>query len=165
MRALIAVCALALSWIAQAPPAHAIGCILLGCDCNVTVSDMNFPDFNPLLGGQHTAVANVQVSCTGIVSIGAGVVVELDDGQWGTYSARRMRSDTGQLLDYNLYTNSGHGTVWGNGTLGSVTQTLSGGFITLGTWSRSRDIFGRITVNPMQTPGDYEDTVVVRIIW
>lgn len=165
MRAVLALLGACFFWLAPAPPAHALGCILLGCDCTVSATDIDFPDFNPLLGGAHTAVGQVQVSCTGVLSVGAGVVVELDDGQWGTFSARRMRSDAGDWLDYNIYTTSAHTAVWGDGTLGSVSRTIGGGLIVLGGWSASRDMFGRLVASPSLRPGEYQDTVVVRVIF
>lgn len=165
MRLLLALFALACAWLAPAPPAQALGCLLIGCDCTVTATDLEFPDFNPLLGGAQTAVATVNVSCVGVISVGGGVVVQLDDGQWGSFATRRMRDGSGHYLDYNIYTTSAHATVWGDGQSGTQSVTLSGGLIVLGAWSRSRDMFGRLTVSPSQRPGEYTDTVVVRVIW
>jgi spore coat protein U-like protein len=156
---------LAAAWFAPAQPAHALGCILGGCDCNVTAADIEFEDINPLTSTSHSADGQIDIYCTGLLSIGAGVIVQLDDGQWGTFTARRMRSDDGDYLDYNIYKPNQPTVVWGDNTGGSQQLQVSGGLINIGAWSASRPVHATLTVSSTTKPGDYEDNVVVRVIW
>ncbi len=161
MRALFAFAAFCACWLAATPPAHALVC-LLGCACTVTASDIEFDDFNPLTAAEETAIGEIDLHCTGLLSIGAGVTVEVLQGQWGAYAARKMRASSGDMIDYNIYTSSAHTNVWG---AGAQAVQISGGLIALGAWSARRDMFARLQANPAMKPGDYADTVVVRVIW
>jgi spore coat protein U-like protein len=166
MRTILIVLAMALGWIAPSQPADALGCILIGCDCDVAASDIAFADINPLQDAAVSADGQVNIHCTGLVSIGAGVVLQLDDGLWGTYSARKMRSENGDYLDYNIYQPAPNGSVvWGDGTLGSQQLQVQGGLINIGAWNASRTMQARLTASASVKPGHYEDTVVVRVIW
>lgn len=162
IRTLISFAVLSLAWLAPAPPAHALGCILFGCDCTVTASDIAFDDIAPLLGGEETAIGQIDVACTGLLSVGAGVTVEIGSGQWGSVAARRMRSGAGDLIDYNIYKTSAHSAVWGQG---AQALQINGGLLVLGAWSAHRDMFARIQPSAAMKPGDYSDNVVVRVIW
>lgn len=146
-------------------PAHALLCTpLLGCSCTVTASDIDFGALTPQAGAQD-AVGEISVDCTGVIDLAPSVLTRLDDGQWGTFAPRKMRSGGGDLLDYNIYTTSQHNVVWGNGTGGSSTVTISGGLLSLGHWTASRTMFARVVPLATTEPGAYADTVVVRIEW
>ncbi len=163
MRGLLATIAFALTFCVTAK-ADALLCTpIVGCTCNVTASDLDFGDFNPLAGDQ-AAVAAVSVDCTGVIDVAPSVVTTLNGGVHGAISARRMSAGGGEYLDYNIYTTSQHSTVWGDGTTGS-SVSVSGGLVTLGHWQVSRDMYGLAEPLPATTPGHYEDTVVVRIVW
>lgn len=148
-----------------APEADALLCTpFLGCTCAVTASDITFGEFTPLQGTQD-AVGQIEVDCTGVIDVAPSVTTSLDDGQWGTYAPRKMRSASGELLNYNLYTTTQRNVVWGNGTGGSVTVGINGGLLSLGNWSASRTMFARAAPTTATKPGAYSDTVVVRIVW
>ncbi len=161
MRTALIVATIVFAWLAPAR-AEAIGCILLGCDCSVTASDIAFEPFSPLLAGPQTAIGEIEIVCTGLLSIGAGVTVEMLGGQWGVVSARKMRSGSGTLMAYNLYKTGAHNSVWG---AGAQAMNVNGGLLVLGAWTARRDVFARLDADPTLAPGDYTDTVVVRVIW
>lgn len=162
MRALLAFAAFGFAWLAMAPPAHALGCILFGCTCTVTASDIAFDDFNPLVAGEETAIGEIDIDCAGLLSIGGGVTVEIGPGQWGVTNARKMRSGAGDLIDYNIYQPGSQVSVWG---AGAQAVQINGGLLVLGSWSAQRDMVARLQANPVMKPGDYADAVVVRVIW
>lgn len=138
---------------------------ILGCTCTVTASDIDFGDFTPFAGPQD-AIGQVEVDCTGVVDVAPSVPLRLDDGLWGNFTMRKMRTDTGgHELNYNIYTTNQHNVVLGDGTAGSVATSINGGLITLGRWRRSTTVFARATPTVTTRPGDYSDTVVVRIVW
>jgi len=162
MRALLAVAAFALA-AACAPAAHALTCLpLVGCTCDVVASNIEFDDFNPLVPGAQTATGAVSVTCSGVASLGGSVTVEISQGQWGTYAARKLRSAAGDTIDYNIYTSSAYTQVWGAGAQAVLINT---GITLLQTWTVHRDMHARIIANPGMKPGDYNDNLVVRIIW
>ena len=92
------------------------------------------------------------------------MVVRLQSGLYGTISARKMRSAAGDLLDYNLYTTSQGGIIWGNGTTGS-TVLVSGGLLAIGHWTVNRSVYAVVSPTIATTPGTYTDTVTIRIDW
>lgn len=138
---------------------------ILGCTCTVTASDIDFGDFTPFAGPQD-AIGQIDVDCTGVIDVAPSVVTRLDDGLWGTFTTRKMRTAIGgNELGYNIYTTSQRNVVLGDGTAGSVTTSISGGLVTLGHWRRSTTVFARATPTVTTRPGEYSDTVVVRIVW
>jgi len=148
-----------------ATPAHALLCTpIVGCTCSVSANDIAFTGVNPLAGAQD-AQGDVSVDCTGVVDVAPSVTVQINKGTWGTISARKMRDGAARLLDYNIYTGVTHAIVWGDGTSGSSTVSVSGGILTLGHWSASRTMYGQVSPATSTVPGSYTDTVVVRIDW
>ncbi len=148
-----------------AAPAHALLCTpILGCTCNVVASDIMFNNLNPL-AGQQDASGMVSVDCTNVIDVAPSVIVRIDDGTWGTMSARKVRNAAGETIDYNLYTTNQYNVVWGDLTGGASNITISGGLLSIGHWTASREVFGRVSPTATTKPGDYSDTVVVRIIW
>lgn len=138
---------------------------ILGCTCSVTASDIDFGDFTPFAGAQD-AVGEIEVDCTGVIDVAPTILTQLDDGVWGTFAARKMRSAIGgHDLNYNLYTTNQHTIIAGDGTSGSAAIWISGGLVTLGRWRRTRSVYARATPTTATRPGEYSDTVVVRIVW
>lgn len=164
-RFLVAFFLFGLAWFAPAPPAHALGCILGGCDCTVTATDITFDDINPLHDTAESADGQVNILCTGLLSIGAGVIIRLDDGIHGSYTARRMRNENGDYLDYNIYKPNQPTIVWGDNTGGSQHLQVQGGLINIGAWNVSRTMHATLTASSAVKPGDYEDTVIVTVVW
>jgi spore coat protein U-like protein len=136
--------------------------------CGVTDTAMNFGAYNAMTNANHDANGVVQVYC---IIQKVPVVISLDQGLTGTYAARRMTT-TGGFMTYNLYTNAGRTTVWGNGTGG--TQTVS---CTTGTDSANGcdgstqfvftvvtyPVYGRIPTPQNVVAGNYTDSVTVTI--
>jgi hypothetical protein len=42
---------------------------------------------------------------------------------------------------------------------------VSGGLLSRGAWSQSRDVFARLHADPAMKPGVYSDALVVRVTW
>jgi spore coat protein U-like protein len=150
---------------ASATPAQALLCTpIVGCTCSVSANDIAFTGVNPL-SGAASAQGDVAVDCTGVIDVAPSVTVQINKGVWGTISARKMRDGAGHLLDYNIYTAVNHAIVWGDGTSGSSTLSVSGGLLTLGHWTASRTMYGIVSPATSTVPGGYSDTIVVRIDW
>ncbi|HSN72952.1 MAG TPA: spore coat protein U domain-containing protein, partial [Steroidobacteraceae bacterium] len=78
---------------------------------------------------------------------------------------RTMIRTLGGSLNYNLYTDAGFTTIWGDGTGGTGNQVGSG--TGLGN-SQAYTVYGQIPdsgTNLNSAEGDYADTVTVSVIY
>ena len=101
--------------------------------------------------------ATFQVQCTNSTPYQVG----LDLGANASGATRRMKhSANAAYVTYQLYTDSGHATVWGD-TVGTDTlrgQTGSGSNQTL-------TVYGRVPVQTVPEPGSYSDTVTITVTY
>jgi len=147
-----------------AAPAQALTCQLLGCACNVSTSGLAFGSINPLSGAPTDATANVHVACSNVVDVAPSVTAKIGAGQSGTFADRQM-SDGSHVLHYNLYSSNLYTTILGDGAGGYPAVTVSGGLISLFSWSADATIYGRAPSAPTAAQGAYTDTIIVRIDW
>lgn len=106
--------------------------------------------------------ATVNVSCTGLLFLGATYEVRLGGGQSGNINARKMQqASSGHELGYQIYLDNGQ--VWGNGVQGSTIND----FFLLGVFARNRNhsITGTIPANQQVNSGNYSDAVTMTVIW
>lgn len=97
------------------------------------------------------ANGSVTVDCTNSGSF----TVALDGGESADISARELTHDSStSTFTYQLYTDSGRTTVWGDGTTG-VTQSGSGP-------SQTFTVYGSTTSTPSEA-GTYDDAVTVTV--
>lgn len=141
---------LALALAAIAAPAQA---------CTVSSAGVAFGAYDPRSTGAWNGTGTISIACATTVT---APVVTLSTGGSGTYSSRRMTSGA-WLLNYNLYTNSARTIIWGNGTGGSVSQTLSGGTISGGQRRFSPTVYGRIPALQNVGAGSYGDTIIMTV--
>ena len=123
---------------------------------NVSFGTLNFGTLYFLstatsVAGQQNAGA-IRVKCTN----GTSYSVLLGGGQSGNTAARYLQSAAGQRVNYNLYTNAAHSTIWDN--LTGVSQTANGA----DNWL---PIYGMIPAQSTPPTGSYTDTVQVTINW
>lgn len=163
MRAALFLLSLILA-MAPARRAEALLCTpILGCSCTVNATDMAFGQINVISGGPATAENDVQVTCSGVIDVAPLVSAKINGGLHGSIADRQMKSGA-NVLHYNLYTTNGYGTIAGDGVTYPM-LVVSGGLIALGTWSVTAHLYGRIPATPSALPGNYSDTVTVRIDW
>lgn len=83
--------------------------------CSFTMSNVAFGNIDVTLNTTFTATGTFTYSCTGTSGNTIRVCPNFDTGTGDTTSGvpRRMASGT-TLIDYNLYQDSGHATVWGD---------------------------------------------------
>jgi spore coat protein U-like protein len=143
------------------------GCAVFGASaqsCTVSATPVSFAPYNAHSGLSVDASAVVTTTCTGILFLGVTYEARLDGGQEGNILARKMKlGATSSKLGYQIYLNSGHTTVWGNGVQGSVYT----GTMLLGLFSRTqtRTVYGRIPGGQMVMAGDYADGPVMTVIY
>jgi spore coat protein U-like protein len=126
--------------------------------CSVTGNAVNFGAVAPLSGSNFDASGSIVVTCTNGTAWTASAAA--GNGTGATVAARKMTA-TPNVLSYNLYIDSGHATVWGDGTLS--TSTISG----TGTGTaQTTTIYGRVPLGQTSVPaGSYSDSVSVTITY
>ncbi len=155
-----------LALLATPRPAQALNLCLLNCTCGLSATAVPFGGYDPLSGSAATAVGTVTASCQLVVSTGgiAQIVsynLLLSTGQSGSYTGRAMAGSSGSL-GYNLSSDPGMTTIWGDGTGGSQMQ---GGLLTLlilnASVNNSYSVYGKIPANQRAASGGYGDTITV----
>lgn len=101
-----------------------------------------------------TAAGTVTVNCNGGDS--ASYTIALGAGSSGTFSARTLLSGANRLI-YDLYADSTHTQIWGDGTGGTATVA--------GSESGTYTIYGLIPMQTAPAPGTYSDTITVTVAY
>src|SRR5712671_8174014 len=113
-------------------------------------------------GTQGVLTANVdqtstiQVQCTNTTPFNIGL--NAGTGTCATVAVRKLTSG-GATVNYSLYTDGGHTTVWGN-TVSTDTVADTGD----GT-SKKYTVFGLVPTQTTPAPGTYTDTVTVTVTY
>ena len=127
--------------------------------CQLTsVPTIAFGVLNP------TADNDAQGTITWVCTNGFNTVIRLDGGNTGLINGREMSNGATGTLDYQLFTDPGRTTVFGDGTGGSVVAAANG----LGYGSPQNVIvYGRVLQADAAaaTAGAYTDTVDVTIVF
>jgi len=127
--------------------------------CTVGSTGVAFGAYNPRSGTADDSTGTVSVDCHASEH---SVDVEIGAGLYGTIATRRMSSGAA-TLDYNLYTTTTRNIIWGDGTQGSVAQTLTSGSVSGGTRTFNAVIYGRIPALQNVPAGTYNDTLIVTV--
>jgi spore coat protein U-like protein len=129
--------------------AFAAGCSLGG--------SINFGTYDPVSKVSNSSSANLTVTCS-LISI---FNLSLGTGQSGNYLSRIMTSGAPNTdkLQYNLYLNSGHTSIFGDGTEG--TSSLNQISIKIG--ATTVPIYGLIPAQQNISAGAYTDSVAIMI--
>jgi spore coat protein U-like protein len=139
------------------PPADA-----LGLDCNVSSTGVAYGVYDPNSSSPTNAAGNIHVFCTVlVVSVLSQINISLSTGGSGTFASRKMSGGTDQL-NYNLYKDASHTTVWGDGTGGTGIFTDNLLIAVLGT-SVDHTIYGSIPAGQYVSAGSYSDTITVTV--
>lgn len=137
--------------------AHAIA------DCTASAGSTNFGTYSPFSISPLDGTGNVQVSCSliGLISLVVSYDILLSPGSSGTFVNRTM-SGGSYNLSYNLYTNAGRSSIWGDGS-GGTSIVTDGYLLGLLTTVRNYPVYGRIFAGQNVPPGLYSDTIVVTV--
>lgn len=102
-----------------------------------------------------TATGTVDVTCTS----GASWSLDLDNGQnhsSATLSQNRAMKSGSNYLSYDIYSDSGHSTVWLSGAGSDVTGTGSGA-------AQTQTMYGQVPAAQNVPAGTYNDTVIATV--
>ncbi|UOA09790.1 spore coat U domain-containing protein [Methylobacter sp. S3L5C] len=136
--------------------------IALGLNCTVSATGVNFGNYNPTSSLPTDVTGNVHVACTALlISILSTTNISLNTGGNGSFALRKM-SNGANRLNYNLYKEVSHTTVWGDGTGGTSIWTDSLLIQILGT-NINHTIYGSIPAGQYVAAGNYSDTITVTV--
>jgi spore coat protein U-like protein len=130
--------------------------------CSVSSIGASFGGFDPISGAAKDTLGTITVTCTGLVGDAVSYTIALSPGA-GNFVTRTMQTG-GSNINYNLFTDSGHHFIWGDGTNG--TSLVSDAY-TMGSTTVSRDytVFGEIPQQSGPKVGSYLDTVVITLTY
>lgn len=121
-------------------------------NCLIGTSNLLFGTGSPL--NDRRASAPLSVTCTA----NASYQISMNGGASGNPAARTMKNSvTGETMGYRI-SSTLDGTVWGNGSGGTVVYTGTGTGA-----SQSVMMYGLVPRQRAPTPGDYRDTVTVQL--
>ena len=127
-------------------------------NCLVTAAPLAFTDYDASAAVDGSA--NLSVRCSNATLY----TIKLGGGLHGNIGQRLLRSAGGSVLEYNLFTNAGRGTVWGD-TTGTNTVGGTGRGMSINN-ANTHTVFGTIvnSVANQDVPvGLYTDAVAVTV--
>ncbi|MDA8093479.1 MAG: spore coat U domain-containing protein [Betaproteobacteria bacterium] len=142
-----------------ASPAAAVTCGTALSPLTVSVTGVNFGNYDAQTSARDDAEGTVTVACALGLDVLPAFTVSLSMGNANHYHPRRMASGTA-TLDYNLYTSASHVTVWGDGTGDTETRSYPG-LLVLG--NAELTVYGSVPQGQFANAGIYSDTIVVTI--
>ena len=146
-------CALAAMLMAFAPT------MASAASCTAGASGVAFGLYNPLSSSANTSTGSVTVTCAG-VGLLYSYTITLSAGA-GSYAQRQL-TGTATPLNYNLYTNAGMTSIWGDGTAGTSTVTDSY-VLTLGNAAKSYPLYANMPALQNVAAGAYSDSIIVTV--
>ena len=127
--------------------------------CNISAGAMTFASYDPTLDADSNAEATIDSTCTS----GGAAVITMGQGQGGhtdssdTSPMRQMTAGT-EKLDYEVYSDSGRLTEWGNTSATGVSVTGTGS-------AQSLTAFGKITGLQQVSAVSFTDSVTVTVTY
>ena len=121
--------------------------------CTITSTGVAFGTYDPKSSTARTGFGTVAIDC----HPNSRPVIALGGGLGGSVFQRRMSNGKSSLV-YNLYTDAGLTSVWGDGTGGTlaISTPKRGGTYT---------VYGSIPAGQNVTAGTYSDVLVVTVIF
>jgi spore coat protein U-like protein len=125
-------------------------------NCTIVAGALGFGSYDPVVANASSPLdqtSTITVACTK----GTNATVSLDLGTHTSGSTRRMQSGTTatEFLAYELYTTSGHATVW------NTTNTVA--YSATSKASSSLTVYGRVVGGQDVETANYSDTIVATI--
>jgi spore coat protein U-like protein len=134
---------MAMGLTAVAAPACAV-------NCNVSTVGVSFGGYDVFSEQSLDGAGSVAVSCDASTTYS----IALSPGA-GSFGSRRMTSGS-HTLNYNLYDDATHSTIWGDGSAGTV--VVGGTAVTA-----THTVYGRIPARQNAYVGSYGDAIVVTL--
>ncbi|HEY0106803.1 MAG TPA: spore coat protein U domain-containing protein [Rhizomicrobium sp.] len=127
----------------------------------VTATGVAFGLYSPGANAPARSNGTVTVTCT--ITIGATLpsfTIALSAGTYGTFTQRKMGFGTARL-NYNLYTTDALGTIWGDGTTPSATQSYTASALALTSFT----VYGSLAIHQFASLGVFADGITVTVTY
>jgi spore coat protein U-like protein len=128
--------------------------IISSCTIN-SASTLNFGSIGVLTAAVNQT-STVQVQCTNTTPYNIGL--DAGTGTGATVAVRKMTNGA-NIVNYSLYSDSGHTVVWGN-TVGTNTVAATGNGA-----AQSYTIYGQVPAQTTPAPATYTDTITVTVTY
>jgi spore coat protein U-like protein len=130
--------------------------ITLAATCLInSASTLNFGT-QGVLAANVPGTSTIAVQCTNTTPYNIGLDVGLGTG--ATVAVRKMTSG-GATVNYSMYSDSGHTTVWGT-TIGTDTVAATGTGA-----AQNYTVYGLVPPQSTPAPGTYTDTITVTVTY
>lgn len=126
-------------------------------NCTISTAVLDFGTYDPVGTNAATdldGTGTVTIACTK----GASATIGLGLGSNASGTTRRMTDGSGNFLDYELYQDVSHSTVWSNSGAGLLSPVAAPSKA-----SRNFTVYGRVPSNQDAAAGSYNDTVVATV--
>lgn len=131
--------------------------------CTVTATGVAFGNYTPLAPTALTGTGTITATCT-VTTHTNTITIDLSTGLSNVYATRTLVSGT-NTLNYNLFLDAAYSQIWGNGTGGSVIDTVTltrhgGGTQQI---TATATVYGAVAALQDPVPGSYADTITVTV--
>lgn len=131
--------------------------------CTVSATAVAFgTSINPLVSSSLTPTGTITVACTnGFASTTFTIAATAGSG---SFAQRYMKDSASNQMNYNLYTDTNHTVIWGDGTGGS--SVINGANEAATT---TYTVYGKLsfpqTLGPATYPDAYSDTITMTLTY
>ncbi|WP_374486014.1 spore coat U domain-containing protein [Zoogloea sp.] len=127
-------------------------------NCTVTTTNaLTFAAYTPDNTNPQDSTSTVGVKCTNTTPFEIGLN---EGGTSGATTTTRIMTSGSNKLNYQLFSDAGRSSNWGN-TTGSTVGDSGKGYST----EIVKTIYGRIPYQPDAVPGSYNDTVTITVTY
>jgi spore coat protein U-like protein len=122
-------------------------------NCTITTTPVSFGVYDTIVGAAVPGTGTVNVACTKGAS---GLTIDLSTGSNSASASgtTRAMNNAGSILNYELYTDLAHATVWSTGVATPNAPSKA---------SRAFTVYGLISANQDVPAGSYSDIVTAQI--
>ncbi len=144
-------------------PAFALLCGTVLDPLSVSATGISFGNYTATDPTATTASGTITVSC-GLLGVDVlpGFTVSLSSGNGGSFAPRTLAGG-GASLSYNLYTDTTHTAVWGDGSGATVARSFDGTLLHLGSYDFT--VYGALAAGQFVKAGVYSDTIIVTVTY
>lgn len=131
--------------------------------CTVSATPVSFGTYDVFDASPTDTAGTVSVTCR-VILLGLLVSykVSLDTGGSSSYNPRKMQKGGSYTLGYNIYKDSARTQVWGDGSSGTSTLSVSKP-VQVGTHTDDYNLYGRMSAGQNVEAGSYSDTITVTV--
>jgi len=129
--------------------------------CSVSTTNINFGTYDVFSITPKDSTGTITVTCGSPPPPHVTITIGSSPNSGG-FIPRKLKSVSGtNFLNYNLFTDSSMGSVWGDGTSGTSTvpKVVTPGRPVIAT------VYGRIPAKQDVSSGTYSETLTVTVIW